>query len=627
VNRALLELLALDFRGRLVRRLRLLRQPRYLVASLVGAAYFLFFVIPRFGGVWTGRARGAGSPRGFPGLGGDAAQAGYQTVAPAMPLVLGLALAWGATMIWLFATSKPALRLSEAELHLLLPAPLTRRAIFSYALLKQQIGVLAGALIVTLLRGTGPPGQRLLRFFASWTLLTLVDLHLKGVSLWKARLAELPKARAGLRIAAACTVAALFWGSLVWSLWRIAASAGGAHPDWDLAKLQAILRGAVAGLPGTLLSPFVWLARPLTGFFFSASGAPGAGQGLAWSALFALVVLAAHYEWVLRSRGRFEEASLAAARRRLEQQAARRDRRRLPSSRARRREPFALSPQGRPEIAIYWKNLLLRGRASLAGRALALAAVCAGVGTVNLALGAPPGIASLAAGIGVALMLFAPPFAGIVLRNDLRADLRQVETVRTWPLTGRQLVGAELLAPATSALFVVGAGLGLLLAGAVPAWALANGRSVQPLFGNPGMAGGTSTSAVVIVLAASWVPLALAVALLSITVQNLAALAFPGWMDLRFERRRAAAVTGLRLLVVGGHILALALGLLPSLLLLGTAVLVQRLLGIGFHLAEAPAAALLAAAPLLAEVWLLVRAGGRRWDRLDPSVELFEAPE
>jgi ABC-2 type transport system permease protein len=624
VNRALWELLARDLRGRLRRRLRLLRKPRYLVASLVGAAYFLFFVVPRFGGAWVvERHGGPGGPAGFPGLGGQATLAGYRTVAAAVPLAIALVLALGTTLAWALASSQPALRLSEAELHLLLPAPLARRAVFSYALAKQQIGVLAGALIVTLLRGAAWPGQRLLRFVTSWTLLTLIDLHLKGVSLWKARLRDLPPARARLQVALACTLAALFWSALGGSLWRIAASAGGALPPWDLAKLQAIVDGAAAGLPGILLAPFVWLARPLTVFFL----APAGGVALAGSALFALALLAAHYEWVLRSRGRFEEASLAAAQRRLRQQAARRGGRRLPPPRARQREPFALPPAGRPEIAVYWKNLLLSGRSPLRGRALLLGALCGLLAAVNLAFGAPPALASSLGGVGIALMLCLPPFAGLWLRHDLRADLREVEILRAWPLAGRRLVAAELLAPATAALFTLCAGYGLLLAGVLPAWLAAAGGAVQPLFGAARGGAGPSWNAAAVVLGACALPLGLAVALLSIAVQNLAALSLPGWMDLGFGQRRTAAVTGMRLLVVLVHLVAMVLGLLPAALVLGALALLHALLGWSWHLAEAPVAALAAAAPLLAEVWALVRLAGSRWERLDPSAELLAAPE
>jgi ABC-2 type transport system permease protein len=622
VNRALLLLLGLDLRGRFIRRLRLLRQPRYLIASLAGAAYFVSVLLPRLGD-WRGSGGhfGAGGPGGVaahaPGAGTGALAA--SGMAAILPFAAGLVLALGTTLVWLFSSSKPALRLGEAELHLLLPAPLPRRTILAYALLKQQVGILAGALLVVVIRGAGPSGQRLARLFGTWALLTLFDLHVKGVSLWKARLGELPPAKARREVAAAVALGALFWASIGWSLVRLVIGAGG---SWSEATIEQIARSAVAGLPGALLAPFLWLSHPLVGYF-----APRAGdRAYGWSVLFVLLVLAAHYEWVLRSRGRFEEAALAAAQRKARQR-ARRFGFRPPAARARQRQPFALPPAGRPETAIYWKNLMLRGRTPLRRTALRLAVICVAVGTVNAALGAPQAMASILAGIGLAAMLCIPPFAGLWLRNDLRADLRQLETLRSWPLDGSRLVAAELLAPATSALFLIGTGYGLLVAGVLPVWLLSGQAAtppphmpLQPLLGN---AGGPGVE-VALVVGASLLPLGLAIALLSIAIQNLATLILPGWMILGYEPRRGSVFTGLRMLVFLGHVVAMALGLLPPLLLLAAALLLQRLLGFDFRLSEAPPAALLAAAPLLLEVWLLARLGGARWHRLDPSREVLE---
>ena len=87
----------------------------------------------------------------------------------------------------------------------------------------------------------------------------------------------------------------------------------------------------------------------------------------------ALAILAAHYVWVVRANVRYEEAALEGARR----AAARLGRRRsgrlqgLPSEARRVNVPFPLPSGGRPELAVFWKNLISRGRVRLS-RAAAL---------------------------------------------------------------------------------------------------------------------------------------------------------------------------------------------------------------------------------------------------------------
>jgi hypothetical protein len=596
VNGALVELAAFSFRGQIVRRLRLLRQPRYLISSLAGLAYFLFFVGRQLGGFH----RRGGLPPMAPELGGDI-----------LPLVIGLAFASGATLIWAFASAKPALRLSEAEIHFLLPAPLTRREILAYALWKQQIGVFFGALILALVRGAGPPGQRLARFFATWALLTLVDLHLKGVSLWKARLAEIPASSARLQVGAVATAAAAFWALLAGSLWRtVRAATSGTR--FDLEVLRRIAAAAAASLPGRLLAPFAWIGRPLFGDL--AGG---------WAALYLLLLLAAHAEWVLRSRGRFEEAALSRARRQLERGRRRGGSGARPAALSSRlREPFALSPAGRPELAIFWKNLTQRSRLPLGWRAALLAAPPVVLLAVTAALGAPPAMVGTLTGLGLTLLVTMPALCGLFLRNDLRTDLREIETLRPWPIAGRSLITAELLAPAISALALLGSGYGLLLAAGLAA-GLTNREALITLPGSRW----ASPLPLLVCGYGSLLVVGLAVALLSIALQNLAVLTLPAWLGTAPQGRRGAAVTGQRVLVFFGHLLGLVAGLFVPALLVGAVLLAQWGLGIAPTIWEGPLLALLVVLPVVAEVALLVRLGGARWDRLDPSREILEREE
>jgi hypothetical protein len=600
VNGALFELAWRTFRGRIVRRLRLLRQPRYFIASLFGAAYSLFFIVRQLRSWQSFRHLGSLPPQ----------------VKELAPWGVGLALALFATLVWAFASAKPALRLSEAEIHFLLPAPLPRRKILAYAVWKQQVGVVAGALVVAVLRGAGPPGQRLSRLFATWALFTLFDLHLKGVYLWKARLAEIPAPAARRRAGAMVIVAAAFWALLLWSLWRTArAVAGGSTVDLEALRGMAV--AAIAGLPGKLLSPFAWIGRPLLGDL--AGG---------WLVLYLLLLLYAHYEWVLRSRGRFEEAALERARRQLERGRRRGGGGGRPAAlRSRHREPFALPPRGRPELAIFWKNLNQSSRLPLAWRAAVLAVLPAVLLGATLLLGTPRAMVGALSGIGLTVLVLLPAFCGLFLRNDLRTDLRELETLRPWPIAGWRLVAAELLAPATMALALLASGYGLVLAAGLAATIAGKASGAAALRAFPGsrVAG---PFALLTCGYGSLLAAGLAVALLSIAIQNLATLMLPAWLGTSPQGgRRGAAATGQRLLVFLAHLLGLAGGLVVPALLIGAILLAQWRWGIALTVLEGPLLALLVILPVLAEVALLVRLGGARWDRLDPSREVLDREE
>ncbi len=602
MNGVLLELAWLTFRGRIVRRLRLLRQPRYLLASLAGVAYFLFLVVRQLRPWQTLRGQVSLAPRTL----------------ELLPWGIGLGLALLATLIWAFASAKPALRLSEAEIHFLLPAPLSRRQILSYALWKQQIGVLVGAMTVALLRGAGPPGQRFSRFFATWALLTLFDLHLKGVNLWKARLPEIPRPAARFQAGTAVAVALAFWGLLLGSLWRMARGFP-AGSLFDPGVLSGVAAAAVAGLPGRLLTPFAWIGRPLLGDL--------AGGGLV---LYLLGLLFVHFEWVLRSRGRFEEAALERARRQLER--AERFRRggglRRPAASSRHREPFALPPTGRPELAIFWKNLTFSSRRSLRWRAGVLAALFAVLLGAALAFGPSAAIVGTLSGIGITILFLMPPFCGMFLRNDLRTDLRELETLRPWPIPGWRLLGAELLAPATMALTILGSGYGLVLIAGISALASA-GRTPEALSALRVFPGDLAAGPITLLVCGygSVFLAGLALALLSLALQNVAILLLPAWLGSTPQSRRGAAVTGQHLLVLLAHTIGLLAALCVPIFLVSLVLLVQWRLDVDFTYAEAPLLALLVLLPVLVEVALLVWLGGARWDALDPSREILDREE
>jgi hypothetical protein len=546
--------------------------------------YFVF--------IFTSRLRSAAALRRMPG-------AAFSPDAIALLAALvGAAIAIGATLVWIFASATPALRFTEAEIHLLLPAPLPRRQLLAYALLKQQLGIgLLGAIVVAALRGPAGGGRMGGRFIGTWALFTLVDLHIKGVSLLKSRLAQLPCATSlWLRLTIGIALVA-FWAAFIAAVGPTVSHLLDQGANVDVDALLGAARSLLAGPAGLLLAPFVGIARPLV-------GAPAS----AWTVLYLALLVAAHWEWVLRSRARFEDASLERAVRggRGGRQAARG----RPARRSRRGEPFALPPLGAPELAIVWKNLTQVYRRPLWQRAMFLAALPTVLLVVAVLLGAPPALISTCEGCGLGCLIIFPPICGLVLRNDLRAELQDLDRVRCWPLPATRLVAAELVAPASLAWSV-------LVAGYVVSLAAATARA---LVGTP--MGGPSVP-IVGVGEGSLLLVAACVALLSITLQNFAALTLPAWITSRRSRQPRSVMTGQRLLLFLAHLLGLVVALVPAALLVGAVVLVQRLLGADLRLAEAPPLAVLACLPILAAVAVLIRLAARRWERLDPSRELL----
>lgn len=610
MNRALVDLVLLSLRGRLVRRARLLRQPRYLVAFLAGLFYFVM-VFGRNFSRWSGAA----GRRGIPPL-GPYEEAFHLAIASGGALLL--------TCAWLLVSSNPALRLTETEIDFLLPAPLPRRQIILYSLLRQQPGLLGSMLVIVLLRGSGisrAGGTVLLSLAGTWAFLTLADLHLKGVSLWKARLKELPPAAGGLRRGVALAVGAGWWITLFASLrfaWQAAGGTVSLARDSG-AFVAALARAAEAGAAGWLLAPFLWLSSSLLSRGAGGLGGPGGISPLA-SVLILLVLVALHVEWVVRSRVSFEEATLERARRDSARKGV--SRQELRARGARHHEPFRLASTGPPEVAIAWKNLMLRTRAPL-GRTAALVAMIPVVLAGVAAFFGPP-VTIIITVFGIALLCGIPLFAGLVLRNDLRTDLLHTDLLRTWPLRGSRLVLAEMLAPAVNVLLVMLLGCGLVAAGAFGE--AMNGEEVRIVL-LPEALTGAHPLLVLPVLLVSLLVVGLAVALLSLAILNLAVLLVPSWIGLGLNVRRGTAVLGQRLLVGLGYLLAMLTAALPVLLVLGAVAALHVFLKIPFHVWELPLLAAVAALLLGIEVAILTRLAGSVWDRMDPSRELLAAAE
>ena len=362
-------------RGRVIRTIKLLKQPKYLVGVLVFAAWMVFwvggsFLFDRDGGEVN--IEFANAELLFEVM-GDAL--------PALQMIVAVVLALFVSLWWLIPWSRMALNLTEAEIHMLTPMPVKRRHLIQYATLKSQPGILFGCAIMTLFLGTGGPLTRVVWYLAFWVVLTLWDLHSKGRALWLERQKELPRARAWRNRLLLNGAIIAYWVVLGVALSNLVADLVTLRPlpeqePFDFVRQTLVAYGprVQSGVLGWILMPFRWVTAPL--FVL----APGADTLLKLTGVVVpVVMLLAHNEWVVRSQTKFEEAALVHARRESNKKRPG-GRYWKTSSRSRRRVSFALSPIGPPEVAILWKNSMMVTRFSYATLLLL------GLATIGLAV-------------------------------------------------------------------------------------------------------------------------------------------------------------------------------------------------------------------------------------------------
>jgi hypothetical protein len=577
----------MQVRGRVVRSIRLLKQPKYLVGFLVGIGWM---------GLWVGRS-----------IVRTRLSVGMMPRSPLGPEILPLIHRFAALVVtialpspWLFPWGRLGLPFRESELTMLLQAPLSRRQVIQYGLLKSELGVLISGLLLPLFVGVGGLGSRLSMGLGTWLLFELWHLNGKWRALFNLRQREIPVGLARARRLAVTVGLVAYYAALAGViapfLMQLAEALRGADVRQVTANLSAV---TWPPLLAALTAPALWLTAPMFSrgaAAFVVAGAP------------VLLAILAQREIVLRSKARFEEGALERATKDESRRSPTRRFTRI-SSRARTRQPFGLDRPGRPEVAIVWKNAVRVSRARWRDVGLVGAALLVAIALLPSAwrLG---GVAyDMIAGVGAIPMIIFPLLTGMTWNNDLRADLAHIELVRTWPVPAPRFVLAEVIAPAmlsfAGAVFGAAVVLTSLLAGGAHG-TLAGRRSE------------------LILLFASYIPIAATLSFFSSALQNLAALFVPAWMALATDRGRGFAAAGQRLLTSAGLGLALLFSLIPGALLAGAAAAIQWWLGIPWSAWAFPLWAVLLAGPQLVLAWLIVRAAGGLWDRLDPSQEILE---
>ncbi|HEY5229231.1 MAG TPA: hypothetical protein VIJ19_11865, partial [Opitutaceae bacterium] len=209
--------------------------------------------------------------------------------------------------------------------------------------------------------------------------------------------------------------------------------------------------GALSGSP-----VFHWLTIPF-GVLFGPYVATSA-RAFALAMVPALALMALNYSWVLNTEAHFEEGSIAIAEKRAAARAAalRGETPRIGNAKARERSgPFPLAPQGAPELAFLWKNLLSMRSSFFSRRALfILGGIVIGLaGSFGPVLArhssSPAGdmIRHLALVLSAMVAGYTIFLGPQVARQDLRSDLLNADLLKTYPMDGWRLAFGELLAP------------------------------------------------------------------------------------------------------------------------------------------------------------------------------------
>ena len=584
---ALVYLQFTSLRNALSQRLRRLRHPRYLAGAIVGFAYFYFFFFRHF---FSGRGRPVLSVAGLPALTVDW---------PSLLEPLGaLALFVVAALAWILPKDRAALQFTEAEVAFLFPAPVARRTLVHFKLIKSQLAILITSLFLALFsnRWSFLGGNAAIHAAGWWLIFSLINLHLLGASFARERLLDFGLDPARRRLIAFGVLALL--GAATWLALRRTLAL---PTDADFVSAEAMLRygQAVFAAPplGWVLWPFRLAVRP-----FLATDA----SAFLWALGPALLLLAGHYLWVVSSDVAFEEASLALSQKRSERiSAIRAGHWRGPASPAKpRREPFALAARGPAPFAFLWKGLIATGPLYYPRSVLTAAAICvAGTLWLNRDPQYRPfieGISFISLGIGAYALLLGP----MLFRRGLNLMLTRLDVVKTYPLRGWQIVLGEMLTPI--ALLTAFEWLLLTLA-ALGVQTISRKFAATPFL--PG-AGAVGVGLLVPPLGG-----------LMFAIPFAATLYFPAWMGTGSPRSGGIEAMGQRLIFFAGYVVVLIVALLPAAVVGAVPFLLLQWLSGSLPVAVLAAGAT-ASAVLVGEfagvIWWL----GRRYDQFDLSAEL-----
>ena len=553
-------------------RLRRLREPKYFIGAIVGAAYFYFTIFAR---LWGRRVSTSGRARRTP-----PPNVPLEALRASGPAFVGVALLAMMVAAWTFPGGSSLLEFTEAEVQFLFSAPVSRRALLLHRLLRSQISMLFASIVPALMFPSASPGSRAKVALGMWIILVTGKVHFTGITLARTSL-TLQGADARRRQ----------WGALALMLGAtgivgvtIARAFLGRPPTGFGDVLDRFGLVATTGLSHVILWPFMALAWPLF--------APWPGPYLKALAI-AAGILALNVAWVFQSDAAFQEAAAQADAKR-----AAKALRKMPAPRH-RATIWTLPLTGRPETLFVWKNVvqmlreanitaLLRYGAPFLGLTMAMAATFL---RHNQGLAALLG--TLASGAAAMTILLGPQLA----RTDLRQDLLHLELLKTWPIRGSAVIRGEMLWPA-ALLTTIG-------------W-IAIG--VATLFWTAAFPPATLPWRVSGAVAAALIAPGLISA--QFLIHNAAAVVFPAWVPLGTSRPRGIDAMGQRLIMFAAVLIGLVLLMAPG-------AIAGGVIGFAFWRLTGPVvlipAAAVCTAVVLIEVLAVTEALGPVYERLDVS--------
>ena len=507
-------------------RLRRLRQPKYLLGAILGAAYFYFY-FGRFLAVsrmpW-GAGSGPASPHG---------------------LEIGAAILFVATIVlsWILPASRAAIAFTEAEIAFLFPAPITRRTLVIMRLVKSQFALLLFSAFMTLLSGRFHLGSEVwMRIGGWWVIMNTLNMHRLGASFALQRLRERGMADGKRRVLVVLVLVAFV--ALVEFMRR------SLPPPPDLATA---LRGGgeITNYIVQLLhtGPLRYVLAP-----FKLVVAPNfAHEGVTFlrALLPALGIMALHFIWVVRADVSFEDASIEAAKKRAAFLAARRRgelRARGKSDKA-RTPLWRLRPTGFAPIAFIWKSLLKSGGRRTLGRWAAFFAVLA-AGAFALGrvedLTKPLVVTAFIIGGGCYIaLLISFVMIGQLSAAQLRQGIATMDLLKTYPIPGWQIALGELAGPVLlgSLMQWCSLGIGLMLLSIAP--------PLHPHLGTiTAIAGGIALLLPIFNLSTAILPCA-------------GALLYPGWFRPQESTGPGIENTGMKLILGIAQLLAVVVAMIP----------------------------------------------------------------
>ena len=507
-------------------RLRRLRQPKYLLGAILGAAYFYFYFGRLLGG--SRMPWGAGD--------GPATPHGPE---------IGAAILFIATIVlsWILPASRAALGFTEADIAFLFPAPVPRRTLVIMRLVKSQFALLLFSAFMTLVSGRFHlGGEAWLRVGAWWVIMNTLNMHRLGASFALQRLRERGMADGKRRVFVVLAIVA-FAGLAEFMRRRL-------PPTPDLAAVMSG-RGGIVSYVAQLLhtSP---LRQVLVPFKFVV--APNfAHDGMAFLRALppAHGIMALHFIWVVRADVSFEDASIEAAKKRAAFLAARGRGELLARSKSdKARTPlWRLRPTGFAPFAFIWKSLLKSGGRRTLGRWAAFFAVLAAgafaLGRVET-LTKPLVVTAFIIGGGCYIALL---ISFVMIGQHSAAQLRQgiatMDLLKTYPIPGWQIALGELAGPVLlgSLMQWCSLGIGLMLLSIAP-----------PLHSHLGT----------IATVAGGIALLLPIFNLSTAILPCAgALLYPAWFRPQEAAGPGIENTGMKLILGIAQLLAVVVAMIP----------------------------------------------------------------